>query len=178
MLVSAAAEAQKERAEHLKVNTDHAYKQDSTWTQGLISAAKAIASGTSTLIETANDVVEGKVAEEAVIAASKGVSASTAQLIAATRSKAEDLNSSSQQRLNLASRAITLATSHLVEVARGAIKAGEEARDIIGNQNMSDFNRKIQEMELQTQILKMEKDLDSIRQKLFDIRKLEYTPHH
>jgi uncharacterized protein involved in propanediol utilization len=53
----------------------------------LISAAKAVASGTNMLIETANNVVEGKIEEEAVIAASKGVAAATAQLVAATRAK-------------------------------------------------------------------------------------------
>lgn len=175
MLVIAAAAAQKERIEKGKVTSNiQVYKRDPTWSQGLISAAKAVANTTSSLIETANQVVLGFREEETVIAASKAVAASTAQLIAATRAKAEDLNSDAQLKLNAASKAVTHATSQLVAAAKSALPIN----NINNNQqplSQQGIQKQIKEMELQTQILKLEKELDQARKQLFGFRKQEYT---
>jgi hypothetical protein len=67
-----------------------------------------------------------------------------------------------------------LATSQLVEAAKSAIKVTDQSQTIDG-ENLTEFSRKIKEMELQTHILKMEKDMENARQRLFDLRKLEYN---
>jgi talin len=116
MLVNSATAAQKERIEKGRVsNNSSLYKRDPTWSQGLISAAKAVAQATAMLVSTANDAVAGKVDEESLIAASKAVASSTAQLVAATRAKS-DPNSPTQIKLGLAAKAVTDATSYVVEL--------------------------------------------------------------
>ena len=64
------------------------YKKNNRWTEGLISAAKAVASSTNILIETADGVLSGRNSPEQLIVASREVAASTAQLVAASRVKA------------------------------------------------------------------------------------------
>ena len=115
LLVQAATSAQKERIEKGRAGTGGAvYRRDPTWSQGLISAAKAVAHATSTLVATANDAALGKIDEENLIAASKAVAGSTAQLVAATRAKS-DPNSPTQAKLNTAAKAVTDATSYVFQ---------------------------------------------------------------
>jgi hypothetical protein len=171
MLVIAAAAAQKERVEKGRVSGGSVYKKDPTWSQGLISAAKAVASTTAMLIETANKAVSGEIEEEAVIAASKAVAGATAQLIAATRAKADDLNSPAQIKLNTAAGAVTKATSMLVAAAKAVSKNSQQ---IVNDTNTSEFQHKIKEMEVQTDILKLEKELEAARAKLFNLRRQQY----
>ena len=59
-----------------------------------------MASATSNLCEAANVVVQGNAQEEKLIAAAKGVAASTAQLLIACQVKA-DTNSESNRRLQV-----------------------------------------------------------------------------
>ena len=54
------------------------YKKNNRWTEGLISAAKAVASSTNMLIETADGVISGRNSPEQLIVASNDVGASTA----------------------------------------------------------------------------------------------------
>ena len=138
----------------------------------LTCLAKAVAGATQTLITTANDVVQGKMDEENVIAASKAVASSTAQLVAATRVKADDLNSPPQLALNQASRAVTNATQQLVAAARAAIANQREAAQEL--QVGSEFQKKVKEMEIQAHILKLEKEMQAARNQLFSLRKQEY----
>eukprot|EP00027_Filamoeba_sp_ATCC50430_P004369 CAMPEP_0168548420 /NCGR_PEP_ID=MMETSP0413-20121227/4549_1 /TAXON_ID=136452 /ORGANISM="Filamoeba nolandi, Strain NC-AS-23-1" /LENGTH=999 /DNA_ID=CAMNT_0008578717 /DNA_START=91 /DNA_END=3090 /DNA_ORIENTATION=+ len=176
LLVNAAASAQKELVEKGRMaatQSQTAYKKDATWSQGLISAAKAVAGATQTLITTANDVVQGKIDEENVIAASKAVASSTAQLVAATRVKADDLNSPPQLALNQASRAVTNATQQLVAAARAAIANSRDAQ-AQEVQVGSEFQKKVKEMEIQAHILKLEKEMQAARNQLFTLRKQEY----
>jgi len=99
MLVASAASAQKERKEE-GIKRPTLYKKDPRWSQGLISAARAVANASQTLISTANDVAQGKIEDESLVAASKAVTSSTAQLVAACRTKAADPNSSAQSRFS------------------------------------------------------------------------------
>eukprot|EP01117_Protostelium_nocturnum_P007541 TRINITY_DN26_c0_g1_i1.p1 TRINITY_DN26_c0_g1~~TRINITY_DN26_c0_g1_i1.p1 ORF type:complete len:1067 (+),score=443.10 TRINITY_DN26_c0_g1_i1:82-3282(+) len=173
LLVAAAAAAQKERVDKGKaLPPGVVYKRDPRWSQGLISAAKSVANATQMMISTANDVVHGKIDEENVIAASKAVAASTAQLVAATKAKADDPNSPAQVKIGSASKAVTVATTQLVEAVRAASLRNEETYD---DSVFNPTQRKIKEMELQTHILKLEKELGSVRNRLFGLRKAEYT---
>ena len=53
---------------------------DSQWSEGLISAARLVATATQSLCEAANALVQGEGEEEQLIAAAKQVSRSTSQL--------------------------------------------------------------------------------------------------
>eukprot|EP01119_Soliformovum_irregulare_P007050 TRINITY_DN19455_c0_g1_i1.p1 TRINITY_DN19455_c0_g1~~TRINITY_DN19455_c0_g1_i1.p1 ORF type:complete len:981 (-),score=386.73 TRINITY_DN19455_c0_g1_i1:40-2982(-) len=173
MLMNAAATAQRERVEKGLANPTHKlYKRDPTWAQGLVSAAKAVAHATTQLIDTANKAVTGVVEGEAVIAASKGVAASTAQLVAACRAKADDINSPSQLKLNAAAKAVTQATTQLVAAAKTTFQEEEETLSGVGA--VGGFQHKVKEMEIQTDILKLEKELENARNRLANLRKGQY----
>lgn len=94
---------------------------DSQWSEGLISAARLVASATQSLCEAANALVQGEGEEEQLIAAAKQVSRSTGQLFLAFKVKA-DANSEAMDGLRGASNAIKKATEELVKVATDSIK--------------------------------------------------------
>ena len=94
---------------------------DSQWSEGLISAAKMVASATQSLCEAANNLVQGEGEEEQLIAAAKQVSRSTGQLFLAFKVKA-DADSEAMEGLKAASNAIRKATDQLVKAATDSIK--------------------------------------------------------
>jgi hypothetical protein len=125
------------------------YKKHNRWTEGLISAAKAVASSTNTLIETADGVISGRNSPEQLIVASNDVAASTAQLVAASRVKASFM-SKSQDRLENASKAVTSACRSLVRQVQDIIaqkNAGEN--DKVDYTKLSDHEFKVRQMEQQ-----------------------------
>ena len=76
------------------------YKKNNRWTEGLISAARAVAFASTMLIETADGVIMGTHSLEQLIVASNEVSSATVQLVAASRVKSEFM-SQTQERLEL-----------------------------------------------------------------------------
>jgi hypothetical protein len=125
------------------------YKKHNRWTEGLISAAKAVASSTNTLIETADGVISGGNSPEQLIVASNDVAASTAQLVAASRVKASFM-SKTQDRLETASKAVTGACRALVRQVQEIIakkNAGEN--ESIDYTKLSDHEFKTRQMEQQ-----------------------------
>ena len=101
-LIRAATAAQDEVVKAGKGSGDPKafYKQNHQWTEGLISAARAIATATDHLVITADGVVGGTRRMNELIVAAHEVSASTAQLVAASRVKATQY-SKTQVRLEV-----------------------------------------------------------------------------
>jgi hypothetical protein len=125
------------------------YKKNNRWTEGLISAAKAVAASTNTLIETADGVISGRNSPEQLIVASNDVAASTAQLVAASRVKATFM-SKTQDRLETASKAVGDACRTLVRQVQDIIR--EKNRDdseAVDYTKLSSHEFKVQEMEQQ-----------------------------
>jgi len=149
------------------------YKRNNRWTEGLISAAKAVASSTNTLIETSDGVISGRNQLEQMIVASNDVAASTAQLVAASRVKA-DMMSKSQDRLEGASKAVTSACRSLVRQVQDIIqqKNRDDVEDFSG---LTGHEFKVQEMEQQVEILKLENSLQQARLRLGEMRKHSYA---
>ena len=174
-LVKAAAQAQEERVAKGRQHEGPMYKADPAWAEGLISAAKAVAAATQKLVMVANDVAEGRTegAEEALIVAARAVSAATAQLVAATASKS-DPNSSTQAGLNAAAKAVQNATAMLVAAAKALMKLVDDSSKI-DYSRLSVHQFKVKEMEQQTLILKLEKEVDRARKELFRMRKEYYS---
>ena len=75
----------------------HIGSEEGQWSEGLVSAARMVASATHSLCEAANSLVQGSSSEEKLIAAAKQVSAATAQLLLACKVKA-DPNSAALKR--------------------------------------------------------------------------------
>ena len=128
------------------------YKKNNRWTEGLISAAKAVATSTNTLIETADGVISGRNSPEQLIVASNDVAASTAQLVAASRVKA-NLGSRAQDRLEEASKAVGKACRSLVRQVQEIIsqRNRDEGEDVDYGK-LSGHEFKVREMEQQVHL--------------------------
>ncbi|MCJ1366109.1 sla2 Src-like adaptor 2 [Acarospora aff. strigata] len=150
------------------------YKRNNRWTEGLISAAKAVATSTNTLIETADGVISGRNSPEQLIVASNDVAASTAQLVAASRVKAT-LMSKTQDRLETASKAVTEACRSLVRQVQDIIsQRNRDENEVVDYAKLSGHEFKIREMEQQVEILQLENNLAQARQRLGEMRKVSY----
>ncbi|EMD41891.1 hypothetical protein CERSUDRAFT_79505 [Gelatoporia subvermispora B] len=173
-LIQAATESQQEIVAQGKGSstTQQFYKRNNRWTEGLISAARAVAFATTLLIETADGVLSGTHSFEQLIVASNEVAAATAQLVAASRVKA-NLMSKTQERLELAAKAVTEACKALVKQVK-AISAKQSHEDEVDYKGMATMEFKKREMEQQVEILRLEKDLGAARHRLGAMRRAGY----
>lgn len=175
-LLRAATDSQREIVNEGKGNSSRTafYKRNNRWTEGLISAAKAVANATNTLIETADGVISNRNSPEQLIVASNAVAGATAQLVAASRVKQSFL-SKTQGRLEDASKKVNAACRSIVRLVQSMI----ETRLKRSNQ-FEDFNAltahefKVREMEQQVLVLKLENELSSARSRLGEMRKTGY----
>ncbi|EPE31913.1 I/LWEQ [Glarea lozoyensis ATCC 20868] len=149
------------------------YKKNNRWTEGLISAAKAVASSTNTLIETADGVLSGRNSPEQLIVASNNVAGSTAQLVAASRVKAGFM-SKSQESLEQASKAVGAACRSLVRQVQSMIEDRNGGEEQVDYAKMGAHEFKIQEMQQQVEILQLENGLAAARKRLGEMRKVSY----
>jgi hypothetical protein len=173
-LIKAATDSQQEIVAQGKGanSTQQFYKRNNRWTEGLISAARSVAFATNLLIETADGVLSGTHSLEQLIVASNEVAGSTAQLVAASRVKA-NLMSKTQERLELAAKAVTEACKALVKLVR-AISAKQVVEEDVDYRNMAGLEFKKREMEQQVEILRLEKDLGAARHRLGAMRRAGY----
>ena len=152
-LIKAATVTQKEIVEAGRgsVSKSNFYKKNNRWTEGLISAAKAVASSTNTLIETADGVLSDRNSPEQLIVASNDVAASTAQLVAASRVKAGFM-SKSQESLEQASKAVGVACRSLVRQVQSMIKDRDHEDERVDYGKLGAHEFKVREMEQQVRL--------------------------
>ena len=130
------------------------------------------------LIETADGVISGTRKLEQLIVCANDVSASTAQLVAASRVKAS-FASKTQENLEVASKAVTTACRSLVKQVQEIIK--EKNKEDGGELSAEDYGRmgshefKVREMEQQVEILQLENTLQQARIRLGEMRKVSYA---
>lgn len=149
------------------------YKKNNRWTEGLISAAKAVAAATNTLIETADGVLSGRNSPEQLIVASNDVAASTAQLVAASRVRAVGgIASRTQEGLEVASKAVGGACRALVRQVQALLRPSAE--DAVDYSKLGAHEFKVREMEQQVEILQLENALSAARSRLGEMRKISY----
>lgn len=155
------------------------YKRNSVWTAGLISAAQAVAGATTHLVGVADDLLRNAGATsspEHLIVASTGVTAATAQLIAAARVKANPSWSCSEA-LEAAAKSVGECNRSLVQLVTS--KADKFDRNGDGNDNasmpMSAQEWKIAEMNQQVEILSLERRLQAARMHLSRLRQSQYS---
>jgi len=173
LLMTAAAEAQQERVakgRHSRKDPSSRYHTDPMWAEGLISAARAVAQSTRELVFSANDATQGKIDDSYLIASSKSVSATTTQLVTATRVKS-DANSKSQAKLDNAAKSVMRATKALVDVAKNYATKEEQEMITRGTSHHGNFRF---EMEQNGKIEKLGRELEETRKILIDKRKLKY----
>uniref|UniRef100_A0A3B5A963 Huntingtin-interacting protein 1-related protein n=1 Tax=Stegastes partitus TaxID=144197 RepID=A0A3B5A963_9TELE len=137
------------------------YAKNSRWTEGLISASKAVGWGATVMVDAADLVVQGKGKFEELMVCSHEIAASTAQLVAASKVKA-DKDSSNLHRLQQASRGVTQATAAVVASTKSG-KSQIEETDTMDFSSMTLTQIKRQEMDAQ---VKKKFDISKIKLEL------------
>ncbi|XP_046680417.1 huntingtin-interacting protein 1 isoform X2 [Homalodisca vitripennis] len=148
------------------------YKRNHQWTEGLISAAKAVGMGANFLLTAADEVVSGGGKLERLVVASQGIAASTAQLVVASRVKASR-NSTNMSQLSSASKDVTQATAGVVATAKSCMQLVEDSEELDVS-GLSLHQAKRLEMEAQVRVLELESDLEKERLRLSALRRHHY----
>lgn len=193
-LMKASTATQREIAASNKntLQTSEAYLASSQWTEGLISAAKNVASHTAELCSSAKDILDegdsctnadeidriSVYSREKFIVCVKNVNSSTSQLISAASVKASKF-SKNFVRLKAAGKTIINACERLQSLIEKSIAESEKraaaVEAVLDPSKATAVGTIAQEMEAQMQVLKMEKDLSSAREKLSKLRKSKYN---
>ncbi|CAH6719957.1 protein Sla2p [[Candida] jaroonii] len=174
-LIKASTESQREIVSKSRGNqtrTDF-YKKNNRWTEGLISASKAVAGATNILIQTADGVLRDTNSHEQLIVASNEVAASTAQLVAASRVKVNFV-SKTQDNLETASTIVSSACKALVSKVQKLMDKSDYYNNDVDLSKLTPYEGKTVEMEQQVEILKLENMLSAARKRLGEIRKHGY----
>ncbi|KAM9858306.1 huntingtin interacting protein 1 related b [Aulostomus maculatus] len=175
MLVIASTDLQKEIVESGKgaASIKEFYARNSRWTEGLISAAKAVGWGATEMVESADKVVLHTGKYEELIVCSHEIAASTAQLVAASKVKA-DRNSKKLSTLQQASRHVNEMAANVVASTRTGQEHLEE-KDTMDFSGMSLIKLRKEEMESQVKVLELESQLENERLRLGELRKQHYV---
>ncbi|XP_053502393.1 huntingtin-interacting protein 1 isoform X3 [Ictalurus furcatus] len=148
------------------------YAKNSRWTEGLISASKAVGWGATVMVDAADLVVQGKGKFEELMVCSHEIAASTAQLVAASKVKA-DKDSPNLARLQQASRGVSQATAGVVASTKSG-KSQIEETDTMDFTSMTLTQIKRKEMDSQVRVLELETQLQKERERLGELRKKHY----
>ncbi|KFP24046.1 Huntingtin-interacting protein 1, partial [Colius striatus] len=169
VLVLASKDLQREIVESGRGAASHKefYARNSRWTEGLISAAKAVGWGATVLVDAADLVVQGKGTFEELMVCSREIAASTAQLVAASKVKA-DKDSANLCKLQQASRGVNQATASVVASTKAG-KSQVEEKDSMDFSSMTLTQIKRQEMDSQVRVLELENQLQKERQKHYEL---------
>lgn len=176
-LIKRAIETQQEillHGKHSGLSEEAFYKQNSVWTNGLISAAQAVATATLMLVETADGVIKGTHSLEQLVVASNGVAAATAQLVTASRVKAVP-QSVAQPLLEIAAKAVSDVNRHLVDSVYSQTYKSDLAANEYVDAPSTVSAQKVREMNKQVEILELEKNLELARRDLSMLRKSSYA---
>nr|XP_058896635.1 huntingtin-interacting protein 1-related protein isoform X2 [Kogia breviceps] len=160
LLVTTSTSLQKEIVESGRgaATQQEFYAKNSRWTEGLISASKAVGWGATQLVESADKVVLHTGKYEELIVCSHEIAASTAQLVAASKE---------------CSRAVNEMAASVVASTRSGQEQIED-RDTMDFSGLSLIKLKKQEMETQVRVLELEKTLEAERVRLGELRKQHY----
>ncbi|KAM9734331.1 huntingtin-interacting protein 1-related protein-like [Menidia menidia] len=174
ILVTASTDLQKDIVEGGRgaASVREFYAKNSRWTEGLISASKAVGWGATQLLDSADRVVGEHGTYEELIACSHEIAASTAQLVAASKVKA-DRNNRKLHTLQQASR-------HVNDMAAVVVTSTKHGQQQISDHGVMDFSGmsliklKKEEMEAQVKVLQLESQLEQERVRLGELRKRHY----
>ncbi|KAL6472410.1 hypothetical protein MHYP_G00185980 [Metynnis hypsauchen] len=174
MLVTAATDLQKDIVESGRGagSVKDFYAKNSCWTEGLISASKTVGWAATQMVESADKVVTDRGKYEELIVCSHEIAASTAQLVAASKVKAD--------RSNKKLHTLQHASRHVNDMAAVVVTSTKAGQMQIEDKNPMDFSGisliklKTEEMESQVRVLELESKLSSERQRLGELRKKHY----
>uniref|UniRef100_A0A8W4FBQ5 Huntingtin-interacting protein 1 n=1 Tax=Sus scrofa TaxID=9823 RepID=A0A8W4FBQ5_PIG len=173
VLIVASKELQREIVESGRgtASPKEFYAKNSRWTEGLISASKAVGWGATVMVDAADLVVQGRGKFEELMVCSREIAASTAQLVAASKVKA-DKDSPNLAQLQQASRGVNQATAAVVASTVSGKLQIEDTDNMDFSMTLTQIKR--QEMDSQVRVLELENELQKERQKLGELRKKHY----
>ncbi|XP_022109493.1 huntingtin-interacting protein 1-like isoform X2 [Acanthaster planci] len=148
------------------------YKRHHRWTEGLISAAKLVGVGATHLVDASDKLMQGKGKFEELEVCSHEIAACTAQLVAASKVKA-NRESENLKGLQGASREVASSTAAVVASAKTGAQLIEEG-DVNDFTKLSLTQTKRYEMDAQVAVLELESKLEKERVKLAELRKRHY----
>ncbi|KAM9735217.1 huntingtin-interacting protein 1-related protein-like [Menidia menidia] len=174
ILVTASTDLQKDIVEGGRgaASVREFYAKNSRWTEGLISASKAVGWGATQLLDSADRVVGEQGTYEELIACSHEIAASTAQLVAASKVKAD--------RSNRKLHTLQQASRHVNDMAAVVVTSTKHGQQQISDHGVMDFSGmsliklKKEEMEAQVKVLQLESQLEQERVRLGELRKRHY----
>lgn len=150
------------------------YCRNSRWTDGLLSASKAVGLRAQTLTDLADLCVKGQGNFDELIVASREITASTAQLMAASRVKAT--RGENLTKLEVLSKQVNKAAGKVVGASQsGKTSTEKSATDNVDFSKLSYTQAKKVEMDTQVKILDLEYQLERERAKIREIRKSAYN---
>ncbi|KAH0625413.1 hypothetical protein JD844_014903 [Phrynosoma platyrhinos] len=147
------------------------YAKNSRWTEGLISASKAVGWGATQLVESADKVVLHTGKYEELIVCSHEIAASTAQLVAASKVKAEK-HSRNLGKLQECSRTVNEMAANVV----ASTKSGQEqVEDKVIGMEMKGYTNATNKVGFEVKVLELEKTLENERHRLGELRRQHYA---
>ncbi|KAL0882978.1 hypothetical protein ABMA27_016469 [Loxostege sticticalis] len=148
------------------------YRNNPQWSEGLISAAKAVVFAAKLLVTSADEAVGAAGRLEGVSAAAHEVAGSTAQLVAASRARAPPA-SEPLAKLTRASRSVAAATGAVVAAVRAGSALRHDTEALDTSALTLTATRRL-EMESKVRALELESALDAERARLAALRKRHY----
>lgn len=155
------------------LNSAQFYKRNSSWTEGLTSAANVVAMAAKSLVDAADRTMSGQAKFSELAAAAHEVAAATTQLVVASRVKANK-DSEKLKILTSAAKQVTQCTGNIVDTARVCADLIEQEIDRIDISQLSLHQTKKLEMETQVRLLELEDKLTKERLKLGLLRRQHY----
>lgn len=156
-----------------KSNSDEFYKRNSSWTEGLISAANVVAMAARSLVDSADRAMSGEAKYSELAASAHEIAAATTQLVVASRVKANK-DSEKLKILTTAAKQVNQCTGNVVDTARVCAELVEKELDKIDISSLSLHQTKKLEMETQVKLLELEDQLSKERIKLGLLRRQHY----
>ncbi|VDL77447.1 unnamed protein product [Nippostrongylus brasiliensis] len=175
------------------------YRRNHQWTEGLLSAAKAVGVAARVLVEAADGVVTRQGKFEQLIVSAQEIAASTAQLFVSSRVKADKdsrkcviflkydtftvielLCIVSTTLTNYRLATLSISAKSVNQCTAQVVAAVKNAQTTLNDQDNLDFSHltlheaKKEEMESQVRMLELEQQLVMERKRLAELRKQHY----
>eukprot|EP00043_Microstomoeca_roanoka_P019771 m.229607 g.229607 ORF g.229607 m.229607 type:complete len:1309 (-) comp17055_c2_seq1:125-4051(-) len=149
------------------------YKRNSRWVDGLVSAAKAVGAAATVLVDTADRTVSGAGKLEEIMVCGQEISASTAQLVSASRVKARP-HSNKKAELESCSKDVHTATQSLIEAVRDACQKAREVQSAQDYLKLTVTQARRLQMDSQVRVKELEYELLQEQERLRQLRKAHY----
>lgn len=155
-------------------NVEDFYKRNSSWTEGLISAAKIVAMAAKSLVDSADRAMSGEGKYSELAAAAHEIATATTQLVVASRVKANK-DSEKLKMLTIVAKQVNQCRANIFDTARICADLIEKETDKEFDVSaLSLHQTKKLEMEAQVKLLELENAISKERIKLGLLRRRHY----